>query len=121
VKAGGVLVVLVVVAVMSSQKGDRAVSTSGGTPSTAPGGIAAHIRRCESSNNYRAQNSHSTASGAYQFINGTWRGVTGLPGSAKDYPPAVQDRAFVKLWAGGRGAHNWNASRSCWGRYWRGR
>jgi hypothetical protein len=93
-------------------------ATGGGSVSTPA--IAAHIRRCESGGNYRAQNSHSTASGAYQFINDTWRGVTGLPGSAKDYPPAVQDRAFIKLWAGGRGAHNWDASRHCWGRYWSG-
>jgi len=94
-------------------------TTSAAGPVSTPA-IAAHIRRCESSNNYRAQNSHSTASGAYQFIDATWRGTTGLPGHAKNYPPATQDRAFVKLWAGGKGAHNWNASRSCWGRYWRG-
>lgn len=82
--------------------------------------VAAQIRRCESGGNYRAQNAHSSASGAYQFIDGTWHGVTGLPGHARDYPAATQDRAFVKLWAGGRGAHNWDASRRCWGRYWSG-
>ncbi len=87
----------------------------------APGGIAAHIRACESGGNYRAQNAHSTASGAYQFINATWTGVTGLRPPASAYPPAVQDRAFVRLWAGGRGAHNWDASRHCWGRFWSGR
>jgi hypothetical protein len=91
-----------------------------GATASSPGGIAAHIRHCESGGNYRAQNGTTTASGAYQFVNGTWRGVTHLPPPARIYPPAVQDRAFVKLWAGGAGAHNWDASRHCWGRYWTG-
>lgn len=98
-----------------------------GAGGTAAGGsnslpaIAAHIRQCESGGNYRAQNAHSTASGAYQFINATWTGVTHLAPPARAYSPAVQDRAFITLWAGGAGAHNWDASRSCWGRYWTGR
>jgi hypothetical protein len=59
--------------------------------------------------------SGSTASGKYQFVNGTWHSVTGLSGRAADYPEETQDAAFWKLWAGGAGAHNWNASRGCWG------
>ncbi len=103
--------------------GTAAVGTGGASVggTAASGGIAAHIRRCESGGNYRAQNSHSTASGAYQFVNATWTGVTGLAPPASAYSPATQDRAFVKLWAGGAGARNWNASRRCWGRYWTGR
>jgi hypothetical protein len=94
---------------------DQAAGASAGAGSR---GIASRVRACESGGNYRAENSHSTASGAYQFINSTWTGTTGLRPPASAYPPAVQDRAFAKLWAGGRGAHNWDASRSCWGRYW---
>jgi hypothetical protein len=96
-------------------------ATADGGSAAGPGGIAAHIRACESGGNYRAQNAHSTASGAYQFINATWTGTTGRRPPAKAYPRAVQDRAFYKLWANGRGAHNWDASRHCWGRYWPGR
>ena len=125
IKTAGWLIVLVVVgATLAGQDPPTrgtAGSTAGAGSGSAPGGIAAHIRRCESGGNYRAENPHSTASGAYQFINATWTGTTGLPAPASAHPPAVQDRAFIKLWDGGRGAHNWNASRHCWGRYWTGR
>lgn len=79
----------------------------------APGGIAACIRKYESGGNYRAQNSGNTASGAYQFMDGTWHAVTGLSGHAKDYPPSVQDAAFYKLWAGGRNAGQWTTAHKC--------
>lgn len=47
-------------------------------------------------NGYRAKNPRSTASGAYQFLNSSWRNLSrraGLPGwsRAMDAPPAVQD------------------------------
>jgi muramidase (phage lysozyme) len=52
-------------------------------------------------NGYRAQNPVSTASGAYQFLNGTWRTVSARAGyagyaRAKDAPPYVQDA--VAMW-----------------------
>lgn len=77
------------------------------------------VRLCiiarESGGNYNAQNRYSTASGAYQFLDGTWRAVTGLGGSAKDYPPAVQDAAFYKLFDNGRGKSHWNyPPKQCW-------
>jgi outer membrane biosynthesis protein TonB len=79
----------------------------------APGGIAACIRKYESGGNYRAQNPTSTASGAYQFINSTWRAITGRSDRAKDAPPSVQDWAFYKLWDHGRGAHHWVTAHKC--------
>ena len=84
------------------------------TVRSAPSGdIAACIRKYESGGNYLAQNRRSSASGAYQFLDGTWHRLTGLPGSAKDYPPDVQDAAFWKLWNGGAGARQWLVSGRC--------
>lgn len=79
----------------------------------APGGIAACIRKYESGGNYTAQNPSSTASGAYQFLDSTWQGVTGLPGRAMNYSPATQDAAFWKLWDNGRGASQWVTAGMC--------
>lgn len=84
------------------------------------------IRSCESGPNgyathgwafdfdYTATNPNSTASGAYQFLTGTWQSTTGLTGRAKDYPPAVQDAAALRLYRE-QGTRPWNASRACWG------
>lgn len=35
--------------------------------------------------------------GSYQFQDATFQSVTGLPGSAQDYPPEVQDQAAIAL------------------------
>lgn len=91
----------------------RTVTVSRSKPRTVTA-IQSRIRWCESRNNYRAQNPASTASGGYGFLDKTWRDVTGLPGSAKDYPPAVQDQAFRDLYAD-LGTKPWRASRGCWG------
>lgn len=88
--------------------------------------ILLRIRSCESGPNGYATHGHaldfdyyltnpsSTASGAYQFLDGTWRSTTGLSGRAKNYPPAVQDAAALKLFAA-EGTTPWLASKSCWG------
>lgn len=93
------------------------------TTSTAGGSIPAvlaRIRGCESGSgptspgNYRAENSGSTASGAYQFLSGTWRSITHLPPPASAYSKQVQDQAALKLYRE-QGTSPWNASRHCWG------
>lgn len=79
--------------------------------------LKARIRFCESSNNYRATNPTSTASGAYQFLDGTWRGIprsiTGGTSRAMYASVAQQDAAFDWLYARS-GTAPWASSRGCW-------
>ena len=75
--------------------------------------ILSKIRYCESSNNYKAQNPSSTASGAYQFLDTTWQGL-GHSGRAKDASAAEQDAAARALYAQA-GTSPWVSSQPCWG------
>lgn len=56
----------------------------------------AALRMVESGGNYKAYNSYSGASGAYQFLDSTWGGYGGYR-SARDAPPAVQDARARQL------------------------
>ena len=61
-----------------------------------PGGFLACVRRHESGGDYRAENPVSTASGAYQFLDSTWRTMSARAGHrgwghAASAPPWVQD------------------------------
>ena len=65
-----------------------------------PGGFLACVRRHESGGNYRAENPTSTASGAYQFLDSTWRTMSARAGHsgwghAASAPPWVQDAVAV--------------------------
>lgn len=63
---------------------------------------------------YTAENAHSTASGAWQVLRGTWGGFRGYR-TAGAAPRAVQDEFALRLYAE-QGTRPWNASRGCWGR-----
>jgi hypothetical protein len=60
------------------------------------------IRMKESRNNYSAQNPVSTASGAYQFLDGTWQALSKKYGIGTEYskakyaPPEIQDAVADK-------------------------
>lgn len=56
------------------------------------------IKQRESGGDYRAQNSRSSASGAYQVIDGTWGGYGGYK-RAGDAPKNVQDKFAQALYA----------------------
>jgi hypothetical protein len=75
--------------------------------------MAAIVKRFESGGDYTAQNPNSTASGAYQFVNPTWRsyasqiGVdTGQYPTAGSAPPEVQDQVFAQA-VSKRGLGDW--------------
>src|ERR671933_1214855 len=74
-----------------------------------PGGpwaIPWPIVQCESGGQNLPPNS-AGASGYYQILPSTWRGLGGSTPQAYQAPKAEQDRLAAKLWAGGRGARHW--------------
>jgi len=93
-------------------------------PSPQESALLAEIRRRESSANYAAlppkptsDNPHPTASGAYQFINSTWRDTsdaTGVPqyATARQAPRWVQDVNALHLLRkyGANSSASWQAS-----------
>ncbi len=58
--------------------------------------VLATIRALESGGDYRAQAQGSTASGAYQFIDGTWDDYAGYP-TAASAPPDIQDAKAAEM------------------------
>lgn len=67
----------------------------------------------ESGNDYA-----ESGGGRWQFEDGTWQAVTGLPGPAESYSPAVQDAAALKLYGEalaqyGDGFHPWTTRWVC--------
>jgi len=74
-----------------------------------PGGpwsIPWPVVQCESGGQNLPPN-FAGASGFYQFMPDTWRGLGGSTPHAYLAPKAEQDRLAARLWAGGGGAHNW--------------
>ena len=63
--------------------------------------------------NYKAENPSSTASGAWQFIDGTWGGFMGYSHAASA-PRSVQDLK-ARQYIDANGLTPWTASRPCWG------
>lgn len=60
----------------------------------------------ESRGSLTAHNPHSSASGKWQFVNGTWNNFDGYP-TAASAPESVQDAKAAQVWAGGRGRSAW--------------
>jgi septal ring factor EnvC (AmiA/AmiB activator) len=73
--------------------------------------IPSSIVMCESGGNYGAVNPTSGAGGAYQMLPSTYQGLGGKYGSPQKAPKWEQDRLAAKLWAGGRGAGNWECAK----------
>lgn len=85
-------------------------AATAGAPANVPTGgwaIPWEIVMCESGGQNLPPNS-AGASGYYQFIPSTWKGLGGKGPHAYLRPKAEQDALAAKLWAGGAGAHNWD-------------
>ena len=76
-------------------------ATSGG-----PWAIPWPIVQCESGGQNLPPNG-AGASGYYQMLPSTWRGLGGSTPHAYQASKAEQDSLAAKLWAGGAGARNW--------------
>ena len=79
--------------------------------------ILLRIRFCESTNDYQAANSYSTARGAYQFLTGSWDwyGHAERTGVSQAHlaSPAQQDQAALRTLQS-EGTGPWSESRPCW-------
>jgi LysM repeat protein len=74
------------------------------------------IMKCESGGNPRAQNSGSTASGLYQFLDSSWKAYGGGKYSARAKDASVAEQTEVANAAFRRsGLTPWKASQHCWG------
>jgi septal ring factor EnvC (AmiA/AmiB activator) len=80
----------------------RATSAGAGGPWAIPWPIV----QCESGGQNLPPNS-AGASGYYQMLPSTWKGLGGSTPAAYQAPKGEQDRLAAALWAGGAGAHNW--------------
>lgn len=76
------------------------------------GSVKDHIGFCESHNNYKARNRHSTASGKYQFLKTTWANRYGVKQAYQASPPQ-QEQAALELHSK-KGLQPWRSSRRCW-------
>jgi peptidoglycan hydrolase CwlO-like protein len=87
----------------------RLLAAQAAAASAGPGGpwaIPWPIVQCESGGQNLPPNS-AGASGYYQMLPSTWRGLGGSTPQAYQASKAEQDRLAARLWAGGAGAHNW--------------
>ncbi|HEY7076747.1 MAG TPA: transglycosylase family protein [Solirubrobacteraceae bacterium] len=82
-----------------------AQAASGAGPG-GPWAIPWPIVQCESGGQNLPPNG-AGASGYYQMLPSTWRGLGGSTPAAYQASKAEQDRLAARLWAGGAGAHNW--------------
>lgn len=89
-----------------AERAAAAVSLAG------PGGpwaIPWAIVQCESGGQNLPPNA-AGASGYYQFLPDTWRGLGGSTPQAYQASKAEQDRLAARLWANGAGARNWDCA-----------
>ena len=84
---------------------ERAAAAAAAGPG-GPWAIPWPIVQCESGGQNLPPNS-AGASGYYQMLPSTWKGLGGSTRHAYQASKAEQDRLAAQLWAGGAGARNW--------------
>jgi septal ring factor EnvC (AmiA/AmiB activator) len=85
---------------------DRARAARSNVGPGGPWAIPWAIVQCESGGQNLPPNS-AGASGYYQMMPATWKGLGGSTSDAYKASKAEQDRLAAKLWNGGAGASNW--------------
>jgi hypothetical protein len=85
----------------------RAANANDAGMATGGWAIPWQIVQCESGGQNLPPN-WAGASGYYQFMPATWRGLGGSTKHAYQASKAEQDRLAARLWAGGAGASNWD-------------
>jgi len=94
---------------LASVEQEIAAQAAQARSTAAPSGgwaIPADIVMCESGGQNLPPNG-AGASGYYQILPSTWKGMGGSGPAAWKASKAEQDRVAGALWAGGSGAHNW--------------
>jgi peptidoglycan hydrolase CwlO-like protein len=89
-----------------AERARAAAAAAGGAGPGGPWAIPWPIVQCESGGQNLPPNS-AGASGYYQMLPSTWKGLGGSTPQAYQASKAEQDRLAAQLWAGGAGAHNW--------------
>ena len=84
---------------------ERAAAAAAAGPG-GPWAIPWPIVQCESGGQNLPPNG-AGASGYYQMLPSTWKGLGGSTRHAYQASKAEQDRLAARLWAGGAGARNW--------------
>ena len=95
--------------VRAAERAVAKAATAGAPPPVQVKGgwaIPWEVVQCESGGQNLPPNS-AGASGYYQIMPATWKGLGGRGPHAYLRPKAEQDAAAAKLWAGGAGASNW--------------
>ena len=87
---------VLVVLVVTGAGGDGRLANAGCATDANLAPILATIRTLESRGDYTAEAAGSTASGAYQFVDGTWNGFGGYDRAA-DAPPDLQDQKASEM------------------------
>ena len=90
----------------SVQHGSRAYASAPGNGRCGGNLPPCCVMERESRGSLTAHNPHSSASGKWQFVNGTWNNYGGYP-TAASAPESVQDAKAAQVWAGGRGRSAW--------------
>jgi hypothetical protein len=98
-----------IVALKADRREERTINSSS---KVSLSGIAGCIAEYESGGDPRAENPTTTASGLYQFVDGTWNGYGGYYHAA-DAPVSVQTERFYQVWDGGNGASQWVVAHNC--------